>query len=58
MILVRTEFIVLNISHYILISYITTLSWYKMTKSIDKDPKVVKQNNYLTKILNFTFSII
>ena len=35
-----------------------TLSEYRMEKNIDKDPLVVKQNNYASEIVNFTLSMI
>ena len=50
----QREYIILNLSHYILTAFLHSikLSGYKMGIKFDKDPLALEQNNYLTKILN------
>ena len=47
----QREHIILNLSHYILLSDIK-LSRYKMGIKFDKDPLALEQNNYARKIVN------
>ena len=50
----QREYIILNLSHYILLSYIAKkLSGYKVGIKFDKDALAVERNNYLTKIVKF-----
>ena len=46
----QRNYLILNLSHYILVSYI--VSEYRIGIKLDKVPLSVEQNNYLTKIVN------
>ena len=48
----QKEYIILNLSHYILLSNNTKLSGYRIEIKFDKDALVTEQNKYLTRIVN------
>ena len=49
----QMEYIVLNLNHYILLSYIAKEnSGYRMGMKVYKDSLAAEQKKYLTKILN------
>ena len=48
----QREHLILNLSHYVLLSDSIKLSEYRIGIKFDKDPLSVEQNKYLTKIAN------